>query len=188
MSPLWYGGKWSWLKHCIKKPSLSFFLEKGAKKSLEKVALFRLTVVALQFPSLLQFFQLTVLNDIFFLPEGCFNFRFTSQAVIFTPAHFLLKSVGRKDCFSWERSWDSGKRSASQAWGDLPPRGPEARQPLVSARGAGERGPGRAQCRSSPSCSVQGSQVQGSQIQGFLVVCFFQVEFKVVFLQIWKPL
>ena len=88
-----------WLTHCIKKPSLSLFLEKGGKKSLEKVALFRLIVVTLQFPSVLQFFQLTVLNDIFFLnfPRRLFNFRFTSQAVIFTPAHFLLKSVGRKE-------------------------------------------------------------------------------------------
>ena len=86
-----------WLKHCVKKPSFSLFLEKGGKKSLEKVALFRLIVVTLKFPSVLQFFQLTVLNDIFFSPRRMFNFRFTSQAVIFTPAHFLLKSVGRKD-------------------------------------------------------------------------------------------
>lgn len=69
---IWRKMKCGWnivLKNLL---SLSLFLEKGGKKSLEKVASFRLIVVAPQFPSVLQFFQLTVLNDFFFFsPEGC---------------------------------------------------------------------------------------------------------------------
>lgn len=68
---IWRKMKCGWnivLKNLL---SLSLFLEKGGKKSLEKVASFRLIVVAPQFPSVLQFFQLTVLNDFFFSPEGC---------------------------------------------------------------------------------------------------------------------
>lgn len=66
---IWRKMKCGWnivLKNLL---SLSLFLEKGGKKSLEKVASFRLIVVAPQFPSVLQFFQLTVLNDFFFFPQ-----------------------------------------------------------------------------------------------------------------------
>lgn len=61
---MWRKMKCGW--NIVLKNLLSLFLEKGGKKSLEKVASFRLIVVAPQFPSVLQFFQLTVLNDFFF--------------------------------------------------------------------------------------------------------------------------
>lgn len=56
----------------LKTFSLSLFLEKGGKKSLEKVALFRLIVVALQFPSLLQFFPAYCPKWLFFSPRRMF--------------------------------------------------------------------------------------------------------------------
>lgn len=68
-----------------------------------------LIVVALQFSSLLQ----PVLEGLFFSLRGMFNFKFTSQVVIFTLIHFLLKSMGRK---GWLFEKTDEYNSAMKQW------------------------------------------------------------------------